>query len=342
MNVSKRPPTDAAPHPATPVAHIAGTGSYLPKKVLSTADLETMVETAGEWIVTRTGIHERRIARDDEYTSDLASSACQQALAAAALPAAAVDLIICATITPDMPFPSTACLVQQKIGAPRAACFDIEAACSGFIYGMEIGRQFIASGTFRNVLVVAADKLSSIVDWKDRNTCVLFGDGAGAVLLQPSQGANGILAASLGANGAHGELLMMPGGGSRHPSTAETVQARLHYLKMAGREVYKQAILTMGQSARDALKHAHLQIEDIACIIPHQPNLRIIEGLAERMHVGMDRFVINLDRYGNMSAASAAVALDEAVRSGRIVRGDHLLMTVFGAGLTWGSVVMKW
>jgi len=323
-------------------ASIVGTGSYLPHRVLSNADLEKMVDTSDEWITTRTGIRERRLADAREYTSDLGAEAARRALADARIPASKVDMIICATITPDMPFPSTACLIQKKIGAMKVACFDVEAACSGFIYALEVGKQFVMTATCDHVLVVAAEKLSSIIDWKDRNTCVIFGDGAGAAVLQHVEGSQGILAASLGASGAQGDLLCVPGGGSQHPSSVESVRAGLHYLKMSGKEVYRHATLAMQQAAEDALHRCQLKIEDITCVIPHQANIRIIQGLADRFDVTLDKFYINLHRYGNMSAASAAVALDEGAKEGRFKRGDYLLIIAFGAGLTWGATVVQW
>jgi len=321
---------------------IVSTGSYLPTRVLSNADLEKMVDTSDEWITSRTGIRERRIAAADQYASDLGAEAVRRALMNAKISPEKVDMIICATITPDMPFPNTACLIQDKIGAKKAICFDIEAACSGFLFGLEIGRQFVLSGAHQTVVIVAAEKLSSIVDWKDRNTCVLFGDGAGAAVLRSVVGSKGIMSSCLGSNGAHGDLLCMPGGGSRHPATHESIRAGLHYLKMSGREVYKHAILTMHQAATQALESSRLKIEDIVCIIPHQANARIIEGLAGRLGVKVDKFYINLHRYGNLSAASAAVALDEAAREGRFQRGDPILLIAFGAGLTWGATTVHW
>jgi 3-oxoacyl-[acyl-carrier-protein] synthase-3 len=342
MSASKRKARSSLPHVLRHVS-IMGTGSYLPTKVLTNADLEKRVETTDEWIRSRTGIQERRIATDEQCTSDLGAEAAKRALADAKVSASKVDLIICATITPDMLFPCSACLIQHKIGAPQAACFDIEAACSGFIFALETGRQFVTSGTFQTVLVVASEKLSSIVDWKDRNTCVLFGDGAGAAVLQPSSaGSQGILSSFMGSNGTHGEMLCMPGGGSRHPSSIQSVQAGMHYLKMSGKEVYKHAILAMNQAATEALGRCQLQVEDLACIIPHQANMRIIQGLAERLKVGVDKFYINLHRYGNMSAASAAVALDEGAKEGRFQRGDYIMLIAFGAGLTWGAMVVQW
>ncbi|MBI4025999.1 MAG: ketoacyl-ACP synthase III [Verrucomicrobia bacterium] len=323
-------------------ASITGTGSCLPNRVLTNADLEKTVETSDEWITSRTGIRERRIAGPDQCTSDLGAEAARRALADAKVSASRVDLIICATITPDMPFPCTACLIQEKIGAAKAACFDIEAACSGFIFGIEIARQFVMTGTFHTVLVIAAEKLSTIVDWKDRNTCVLFGDGAGAAVLQHVEHSQGVLSSALGSSGTHEDLLYMPGGGARNPASAQSIQAGLHHLKMSGKEVYKHAIRAMHEVAVEALGRSQIRMDGIRCIIPHQANMRIIQGLAERLNVSVDRFYINLHRYGNMSAASAAVALDEGAREGRFQRGDHILIIAFGAGLTWGASVIQW
>ena len=253
-----------------------------------------------------------------------------------------IDLIIVATITPDMPFPSTSCLVQQKIGARRAAAFDIEAACSGFIFGLEIGQQFIMSRTYDTVLVIGAEKLSSIVNWKDRNTCVLFGDGAGAAILQHRPQAHGLLTACMGSDGSKGDLLSMPGGGSRCPATAESVSAGLHYLRMEGKETFKSAVNAMYTAAQEALRRCELDISQIKCVIPHQANLRIIEAVGERLGVAPEQVFVNLEKYGNTSAASVAIALDEAVSTGRIHRGDLVLLVVFGAGLTWGAAVIEW
>jgi len=341
MNVSRRRTSQWTPGPIRTVS-IAGTGSCLPHRVLSNADLEKMVDTTDDWITSRTGIRERRIAGSGELTSDMGAEAARRALADAKIAAARLDVIICATITPDMPFPSTACVIQAKIGASRAMCFDVEAACSGFIYALEVGKQFVMTSSYEHVLVVAAEKLSSIIDWKDRNTCVLFGDGAGAVLLQHTAGSQGIMTSSIGSDGTRGELLCMPGGGCRHPASVESVQGRLHYLKMSGKEVFKQAIVSMQRAAEEALHRCQLRVEDLACVIPHQANMRIIQGLAERMKVHTDKFYINMHRYGNMSAASAAVALDEGAREGRFQRGDHILLIAFGAGLTWGATVIQW
>jgi 3-oxoacyl-[acyl-carrier-protein] synthase-3 len=283
---------------------IAGVGAYVPTKVLTNSDLEKIVDTTDEWITTRTGIKERRIAASDEFTSDLAAKAAQRAMKAAGVTGEQVDLIIVATITPDMVFPSTACLVQQKIGARRAAAFDLEAACSGFIYGLEIAQQFIMSRTYDTVLVIGAEKLSAIVDWQDRNTCVLFGDGAGAAVLRNRTDTHGLLTAVMGADGGKADLLHMPGGGSRCPATPES----------------------MMNAAQEALRRCEVNITQIKCIIPHQANRRIIDAVGERLGATPGQLFVNLDRYGNTSAASVAIAL----------------LVVFGAGLTWGAAVIEW
>lgn len=321
---------------------IAAVGSYVPEKVLTNADLEKMVETTNEWITSRTGIEERRIAGDGEFTSDMAAKAARKAMERAGITAEEIDLIIVATITPDMLFPSTACLVQQKIGARRAAAFDLEAACSGFIYGLEIGQQFIMSHTYDVVLVIGAEKLSTIINWKDRNTCVLFGDGAGAAILHNRPDSHGLLTACMGADGSKAELLCMPGGGSRCPATPNSVEQRLHYLRMDGKETFKSAVNAMYSAAREVLRRCELDITQIKCVIPHQANRRIIDAVAERLGATPEQVFINLHKYGNTSAASVAIALDEAVQTGRIQRGDLILLVVFGAGLTWGAAVIEW
>jgi 3-oxoacyl-[acyl-carrier-protein] synthase-3 len=321
---------------------IAGVGSYVPSKVLTNADLTRMVDTSDEWITTRTGIKERRLAAKTEFTSDLATHAAQRAIRRAGISASQIDLIIVATITPDMPFPSTACLVQRKIGAHRAAAFDLEAACSGFIYALEIAQQFIMSRTYDTVLVIGAEKLSSIVDWEDRNTCVLFGDGAGAAVLQNRPNAHGLLTAVMGADGQKADLLFMPGGGSRCPASADSVASRLHYLRMEGKETFKNAVQAMQTAAEESLRRCEIDISRIKCIIPHQANRRIIDAVAERLGATPDQMFVNLHKYGNTSAASVAIALDEAVSCGRVRRGDLILLIVFGAGLTWGAAVIEW
>jgi 3-oxoacyl-[acyl-carrier-protein] synthase-3 len=317
-------------------------GSYVPNRVLTNADLERMVSTSDEWITTRTGIKERHLAAKDEFTSDLGAQAALRAMHRARVSPEQIDLIVVATITPDMPFPSTACLIQRKIGAHRAAAFDLEAACSGFIYALEIAQQFIMSRTYDTVLVIGAEKLSSIVDWTDRNTCVLFGDGAGAAVLQNRPGAHGLLTAVMGADGRKADLLFMAGGGSRCPASPESVAARLHYLRMEGKETFKNAVQAMHTAATEALRRCEIDITRIKCIVPHQANLRIIDAVGERLGARPEQFFINLNKYGNTSAASVAIALDEAVQSGRVQPGDLILLIVFGAGLTWGAAVIEW
>ncbi|MEI6149069.1 MAG: beta-ketoacyl-ACP synthase III [bacterium] len=321
---------------------IVGTGSYAPEKVLTNADLEKMVDTTDEWIVTRSGIRERHIAREDEATSDLATVAAQRALEQAKVAPEDVDLIIVATITPDMVFPSTACFVQNRLGARNATCFDLEAACSGFLFAVNTASQYIKTGAIRTALVIGAEKLSTVIDWQDRATCVLFGDGAGAVVLQACAPTEGILSTVTGSDGALTELLNLPGGGSRHPTSPQTIEQRLHYMKMVGKDVFKHAVRAMSEAGRKAIEQAGLTIDQIACVVPHQANMRIVEAIRDRMGVGPEKFFVNLDRYGNMSAASIPVALDEAVRMGRIQRGDAVLLVAFGGGFTWAAMVIRW
>ena len=336
----KRPRTKAR-QPSRAVS-IIGTGSYVPERVLTNSDLEKMVDTTDEWIVTRTGIRERRIAAESELTSQMGARAALRAMDMARVKAAEIDLIIVATVTPDTFFPSTACHVQRQIGASNAACFDVSAACSGFLYGIEIAQQFIANHTVNTVLVIGADKLSSIVNWEDRNTCVLFGDGAGAAILRYRPNSHGVITTFMGSDGNYGDILHMPGGGCAVPITPENYHQRLNTLQMNGRETFKQAVTSMSLAARKALEQSGLSIEDITCIIPHQANLRIIEALAERLRVPINKFHVNLDRYGNTSAAAVAIALDEANRTGRFEVGDYILMVVFGGGLTYASSVVQW
>lgn len=338
--IKQHPRLKRGAHPRT--CSISSVGAYVPEKVLTNADLEKMVETTNEWITSRTGIEQRRIAEKEEFTSDMASKAALQAIERAGITADKIDLIIVATITPDMLFPSTACLVQQKIGATRAAAFDIEAACSGFIFAMEIGQQFIMSHTADVVLVIGAEKLSSIIDWKDRNTCVLFGDGAGAAILQNRPNSHGLLTACMGSDGTKAGLLSMPGGGSRCPATLDSVQRGLHFLRMDGKETFKNAVNAMCTAATEALRRCELDITQIKCVIPHQANRRIIDAVGERLGATPEQMFVNLHKFGNTSAASVAIALEEAVSSGVIKRGDLILLVVFGAGLTWGAAVIEW
>jgi 3-oxoacyl-[acyl-carrier-protein] synthase III len=321
---------------------IIGTGSYVPEKVLTNADLSRMVDTSDEWITTRTGIKERRVAAKDEHTSDLAAKAALKAIEQAKISPKEIDMILVATATPDMLFPATACFVQKKIGATNAACLDISAACAGFLFGVEIAQQFITSHTHDTVLVIGADKLTSITNWSDRNTCVLFGDGAGAAILRHRGSAHGVISSHIGSDGEFTDILFMPGGGSRCPITKENAHLNLATIHMTGKEVYKQAVIAMLNAAKKALELAGLTIDDIACVIPHQANLRIIEAIADRLKIPIEKFYVNLDKYGNTSAAAVAIALDEANRSGRIKPGDYILMVVFGGGLTWASIVIEW
>ncbi len=320
---------------------ILGVGMYLPEKRLTNKDLEKIVDTTDEWITTRTGIKERRIAREDEATSDMATMAAKRALEDAKLTPADIDLIIVATITPDMFFPATACIVQDKLGARQVPAFDVSVACSGFIYGLAIAKQFIASGTYKHALVIAAEKLSTITDWSDRNTCVLFGDGAGAAVLGPVE-KGGILSVHLGANGKQGELIKLPAGGSRIPASKKSVEDKLHFIKMNGSELFKHAVKIMADAALEATKSLGLKAEDIKLVIPHQANLRILNAVAKRMGLTEDKIYLNIEKYGNMSAASSAVAFVEAIKGGRIKRGDKVLLDAFGGGLTWGAIVLEW
>ena len=322
---------------------IAGTGSYVPDTILTNDELAARVDTSDEWIVTRTGIKERRIAGPDEFTSHMATKAARRALEQAGMSAAEVELIVVATITPDTPTPATACHVQFQLGASNAVAFDISAACSGFLYAMKICKRLISDGAFQNALIIGAEKLSSVTNWEDRSTCVLFGDGAGAAVLRRSQpGEGSIVATEMGTDGNLTHLLEIPGGGSACPITAENVGRHLHTLNMQGREVFKIAVNRMKEAAEKVIERAGWQASDIACVIPHQANLRIIDAIADRLAVPNERVFVNLDKYGNTSAAAVAIALDEANRSGAFHRGDHIVLVVFGAGLTWAAAAVRW
>ncbi len=314
----------------------------MPERVLTNAQLQEMVDTSDEWICSRSGIRERRIASPDQTTSDLAVIAAKRALADAEVLPEEVDLVIVATNTPDMYFPATACLVQEQIGAQYAGAFDLAAGCTGFIYATAVGSQFIATGSYRTVLVIGAENLSKITNWEDRNTCVLFGDGAGAVVLQPATAGNGILAFKLWADGAGASYLTLPAGGSKNPATRETIDGKMHYIHMKGRKVFKFAVRVMGEAAEEVLAEAGLAKSDIDFFIPHQANIRIIDSAVKRLGLPMEKVLVNVDRYGNTSTASIPLALEEAVHSGRIKKGDNIVMVGFGAGLSWGAIALKW
>jgi 3-oxoacyl-[acyl-carrier-protein] synthase-3 len=323
-------------------AGIAGIGSYVPEQVLTNLDLERMVETSDEWITTRTGIAERRLAGPGEATSDMAVAAARRALDDAGVPGEAVDLVIVATVTPDHPFPAVSSTVQDVIGAPNAAAFDLAAGCSGFIYALVTGWQFIRAGTCERVLVVGAETLSRLVNWKDRSTCVLFGDGAGAALLTPAPEGYGILSFDIGSDGSGAGLLYVDAGGSRYPATSETVANSRHTICMNGPEVFKWALKMIEVSTRTALDKAGLDVSDIDCFVAHQANARIFDAAGKRLGIPPERIYNNVSRYGNTSSASIPIALDEARTEGRIRRGDVVALVGFGAGLSWASTIVRW
>lgn len=321
---------------------ISGVGSYVPENRVTNEDLSKIVDTSHEWIVERTGIHERRVLSEDMATSDTATIAAKKALEDAKLKPEDIDLIIVATVTADYALPSTACIVQKNIGAMKAAAFDINAGCSGFVYGLTLGESFIKSGVYEKVLIIGAETLSRIVDWEDRNTCILFGDGAGACILEKCEEGFGILSSELGSDGSNGEVLIQPAGGSKLPASQETLDKRLHYIKMDGKEVFKFAVRVMEKASMSALDKANLELEDLDFLIPHQANTRIIDAAAKKLKLGKDKIYVNLNKYGNMSSASIPVALDEAIKDNRIKKGDNVLLVAFGAGLTWASMILKW
>lgn len=326
-----------------PAIAILGTGSYTPEKILTNADLSKLVDTSDEWIFSRTGIRERRIAAAGETTSHMAAASARAALADAGLTAADIDLIIVATLTPDLPMPATACFVQDILGVKtHAACFDLNAACSGFLYALDTAWAMLESGRYRHALVIGAEKLSTVLDWKDRTTCVLFGDGAGAVVLGPAQGTARIIGTKLYAEGAHARLLCIPDGGSNPPAPVIDALRTPGTITMKGREIFKIAVREMEDAARDILDQHQIPANRIDCVIPHQANLRIIDAIAQYLELPSSRFFVNLERYGNTSAASIPLALDEARRSGRIKSGDTTLFVAFGAGLTYGSALVRW
>jgi 3-oxoacyl-[acyl-carrier-protein] synthase-3 len=322
------------------IARIIGMGSYLPERILSNFDLEKMVETSDEWITTRTGIKERRIAACDEFTSTMGVKAAQKALEAAGKTAQEIDLILVATITPDFIFPSTATLIQTALQAPQAAAFDFQAACTGYLCGLSIAKGFIEAGLYKNILLIASEKLSSIVNYKDRNTCVLFGDGAAAAVISSSGGGLAIREVSLGADGEVAELLMLPAGGCRKPASFETVEKGEHYLAMDGKEVFKHAVRRMENAAKECLIKANIKEDAIDWLIPHQANERIIDAIAKRFAIGEEKVFKTVHKYGNTSASAIAIALDELIRHKEVKVGDNMLLVAFGAGFTWGASLL--
>ncbi len=323
-------------------ARIIGTGSYVPKRVLSNSDLEKMVDTSDEWIFTRTGMKERRLAADDEATSDLGYHAARLALEDAGVLPDQIDLILVATLTPDHAFPSSACILQHRLGAVKAAAFDMQAACSGYIYGLSMAKAFVESGLYKNVLLIGAEKLSSIVDYKDRNTCILFGDGAAACVVSSSVGKKSLLIrdVDLGSDGELCNLLILPGGGSRLPASSDTVQSGMHYLKMEGKEVFKHAVRRMEAACKSCIDRAGLKESQISWLVPHQANIRIIEAIAKRFELPMEKVFLTIHKYGNTSSSSLGIALDELLKEKKPTQGENLLLTAFGSGLTWGACIL--
>ena len=326
---------------STRTVSIIGTGSYVPKKVLTNKDLEKIVETTDEWIYSRTGMRERHIAASDEATSDMGGAAATAALADAGIDADEIDLIIVATLSPDMFFPSTACFVQDKIGAKNAFCYDLGAACSGFLYALDVAKNQIATGSVKTALVIGSEKMSTFIDWEDRGTCILFGDGAGAAVLQAGGEGRGIMKSVMGSDGSLADLLWTPGGGSRNPVSHDMIDQGQQYLKMQGREVFKHAVVRMAEAVMESLEKNNVNVDEIKCFIPHQANIRIIHAIAKRLGVA-DRMYTNVDKYANTSSAALAIALDEAARDGTLQKGDLVALTVFGGGFTWGANVLEW
>jgi 3-oxoacyl-[acyl-carrier-protein] synthase-3 len=323
-------------------AIITGTGMSVPSRIMTNRDLEKIVDTSDEWIQTRTGIHERRIAMPHEAVSEFALAAARNALEMAGVAPKNIDLIICATVTPDVPIPATACLLQHRLGCQHAAAFDMQAGCSGFIYGQSVAKQFIVSGRCRNVLVVGAELLSKFLDWSDRTTCVIFADGAGAVVMSEGSLPRGILASALHSDGSMSDFISMEGGGSKHPASEDTVARGMHFIRMRGNETFKIAVRSLEDVSREVLEAAGLTPNDVSWFIPHQANQRIISAVGERLGIPPERCYVNIDRYGNTSAASIPIALDEAVRAGKVQSGDIILMAAFGAGLTWAASAVRW
>lgn len=323
-------------------ARILSTGSYVPQKVLTNHDLEKMVETSDEWITERTGIKERRIASPEQATSDLAYEASIKALKNANLKAEDIDLIIVATLSPDMLVPSCACILQMKLGATNAVAFDINGACSGFIYALAVAEKFIKTGASKRSLVIGAETLSRFTDWTDRTTCVLLADGAGAVILEPTKKDEGIKIIDIFSDGTMWDFIHMPAGGSKMPVTEEVIKQRLNFIKMRGNETFKVAVKTLEETVDNTLKKGGITSSELSLLVPHQANIRIIQAMAKRLDLSMDKVMVNINKYGNTSAASIPIALDEAVSEGRIKRGDYIMLAAFGAGLTWGSALIKW
>lgn len=326
---------------------IIGTGSYVPDKILTNSDLEKIVDTNNEWITTRTGIQERHIASKEQVTSDLAEQAARRALELAGISPEDLGLITIATATPDTIFPSTACVLQKKIGAVNAACFDLVAACTGLIYSLEVAYSLLKAspGKYKYALVMGADKLSSVVDWTDRSTCVLFGDGASAVILKEDPNDNGpdfVVQSKIGSQGQYSDLLKIPAGGSAIPASHETVDQHLHFIKMAGREVFKLAVTGLVESSKEVMRSAGVKPEEISWVIPHQANQRIISAAAQRLELPVERVYVNIEKYGNTSAASIGICLDELNRANKLKKGDLVLITAFGGGLTWGAMLIRW
>lgn len=323
-----------------PLARIKSLGSYLPERVLTNQDLEKMVDTSDEWIVSRTGMHERRLAEANEFTSDMGAKAALKALKLAELDANHLDFIIVATMSPDYISPSTACLIQAKIGAARAGAMDIQAACSGFLYGLSVAKAYVESGLYRRVLIVAAEKMSAFIDYEDRSTCVLFGDGAAAAIVTDQGEGWGIKSVCLGADGTLADLILIPAGGSRHPASAETVSQRMHFFKMTGNEVFKHAVRRMSAAIKECLDKTGLQESDVSWLVPHQANKRIIDAIAKQFNISLDKVYQTVHKYGNTSASSVGIALDELLQEESFAHGEYLLLTAFGGGLTWGAAIL--
>lgn len=323
-------------------AVVTGTGAALPARVLTNYDLEKMVDTSDDWITSRTGIKERRIAAEGEYLSQYATDASKRALEMAGVPAEEIDLIICATVTPDRPIPSTACTIQNNLGSRKAAAFDLAAGCSGYIYALAVADRFLASGAYRHALVIGGELLSKYVDWQDRTTCIIFADGAGATVLSAREGVAGILATSLRSDGSMADFIYIPAGGTMLPTSEKTVQERQHFIRMKGNETFKIAVRSIEEVSREVITASGLSASDIDLYIPHQANRRIIEAVGTRLGLRGEQVYMNIDRVGNTSSASIPIALDEAVRAGKVEHGDILLFAAFGAGLTWGAALLRW